>query len=57
MMSKLKLPQNHNLSPLTVIFQKILQQQQQQQQHFLLTQIIYKAMIHEYTEYKILKIE
>jgi len=55
MMSKLKLPQNHNLSPLTVIFQKILQQQQQQ--HFLLTQIIYKAMIHEYTEYKILKIE
>jgi len=53
MMSKLKLPQNHNLSPLTVIFQKI----QQQQQHFLLTQIIYKAMIHEYTEYKISKIE
>ena len=30
----------------------ILQQQQQQQKH-LLTQIIYKAMIHEYTEYKI----
>ena len=53
MMSKLKLPQNHNLSPLTVIFQKILQQQQL----FLLTQIIYKAMIHEYTEYKISKIE
>ena len=53
MMSKLKLPQNHNLSPLTVIFQNILQQQQ----HFLLTQIIYKAMVHEYTEYKISKIE
>ena len=28
----------------------------QQQQH-LLTQIIYKAMIHEYSEYKISKIE
>ena len=34
-----------------------LQQQQQQQQKYLLTQIIYKAMIHEYTEYKISKIE
>ena len=31
--------------------------QQQQQQKYLLTQIIYKAMIHEYTEYKISKIE
>jgi len=31
--------------------------QQQQQQKHLLTQIIYKAMIHEYTEYKISKIE
>ena len=30
---------------------------QQQQQKHLLTQIIYKAMIHKYTEYKILKIE
>ena len=30
---------------------------QQQQQKHLLTQIIYKAMIHEYTEYKISKIE
>ena len=30
---------------------------QQQQQKYLLTQIIYKAMIHEYTEYKISKIE
>ena len=28
-----------------------------QQQKYLLTQIIYKAMIHEYTEYKISKIE
>ena len=34
----------------------IKQLQQQQQQH-LLTQIIYKAMIHEYTEYKISEIE
>jgi len=33
------------------------QQQQQQQQKHLLTQIIYKAMIHEYTEYKMSKIE
>jgi len=33
-----------------------IQQQQQQQQH-LLTQIIYKAMIHEYIEYTISKIE
>ena len=31
--------------------------QQQQQQKHLLTQVIYKAMIHEYTEYKISKIE
>ena len=31
--------------------------QQQQQQKHLLTQIIYKAMIHKYTEYKISKIE
>jgi len=30
---------------------------QQQQQKHVLTQIIYKAMIHEYTEYKISKIE
>jgi len=29
----------------------------QQQQKHLLTQIIYKAMIHEYTEYTISKIE
>jgi len=29
----------------------------QQQQKHLLTQVIYKAMIHEYTEYKISKIE
>ena len=29
--------------------------QQQQQQKHLLTQVIYKAMIHEYTEYKISK--
>jgi len=38
----------------------MLQQQQQQQQHkhkHLLTQIIYKSMIHKYTEYKILEIE
>jgi len=35
----------------------LLQQQQQQQQKHLLTQIIYKEMIHEYTEYKISKIE
>ena len=28
-----------------------------QQQKYLLTQIIYKAMIHQYTEYKISKIE
>ena len=33
------------------------QQQQKQQQKHLLTQIIYKAMTHEYTEYKISKIE
>ena len=32
-------------------------QQQQQQQKDLLTQIIYKTMRHEYTEYKISKIE
>ena len=32
-------------------------QQQQQQQTHVLTQIIYKAMIHEYTEYQISKIE
>jgi len=31
--------------------------QQQQQQKQLKTQVIYKAMIHEYTEYKISKIE
>ena len=31
--------------------------QQQQQKNHLLTQIIYKEMIHEYTEYKISKIE
>ena len=31
--------------------------QQQQQQKHLLTQVIYKALIHEYTEYKISKIE
>ena len=37
--------------------QLVQQQQQQQQQQHLLTQIIYKAMIHEYTEYKISKIE
>ena len=30
---------------------------QQQQQKHVLTQIIYKAMLHEYTEYKISKIE
>jgi len=38
----------------------MLQQQQQQQQHkhkHLLTQIIYKSMIHKYTEYNILEIE
>ena len=35
----------------------IKQLQQQQQQQHLLTQIIYKAMIHEYTEYKISEIE
>ena len=29
----------------------------QQQQKYLLTQIIYKAMIHEYTEYKISKLD
>jgi len=33
-----------------------IRQQQQQQKH-VLTQIIYKAMLHEYTEYKISKIE
>ena len=33
------------------------QQQQKQQQKHLFTQIIYKAMTHEYTEYKISKIE
>jgi len=37
---------------LFIILQQQQQQQQQQQIH-LLTQIIYKAMIHEYTEYKI----
>ena len=31
--------------------------QQQQHHKHLLTQIIYKAMTHEYTEYKISKIE
>ena len=31
-----------------------IRQQQQQQKH-VLTQIIYKAMLHEYTEYKISK--
>ena len=39
----------------TATFQQ--QQQQQQKQKHLLTQIIYKAMPHEYTEYKISKIE
>jgi len=34
-----------------------LQQQQQQQHRHILTQIIYRAMIHEYTEYKISEIE
>ena len=35
-----------------------LQQQQQQQQHrHILTQIIYRAMKHEYTENKISEIE
>jgi len=31
--------------------------QQQQQHRHILTQIIYRAMIHEYTEYKISEIE
>jgi len=35
----------------------LINTKQQQQQTHLLTQIIYRAMIHQYTEYKISKIE
>ena len=38
------------------MFENITLQQQQQHRH-ILTQIIYRAMIHEYTEYKISEIE